>query len=321
MSTRELLVAIPCLDEEASVAKVVAAVPRQVEGFDTVHVVVFDDGSSDRTATVAAAAGATVISHGSNRGLGLTFREAVALAISRGSACLVNIDGDGQFEAADIPLITAPISSGRAEMATASRFLDPALVPRMPAVKRWGNRAVARVVRVLSGHRFADVSCGFRAFSREALLRMNLFGTFTYTQETFLDLLFKGLSIVEVPVRVRGVREFGTSRIASSIPRYAVRSLQIMLRAFLAYRPLLAFGLLAATFGSIGLILLGFLGAHYLQTGGFTPHIWAGFTGAAFGFLAVTTLVTGFLADILFRVLALQEQVLYHLRRDAPTDP
>jgi glycosyltransferase involved in cell wall biosynthesis len=300
---------------------VVAAIPRVVDGFDRVHVVVLDDGSRDNTAAIAAAAGAEVLRHDTNRGLGATFREAVEYALRRRSACLVNIDGDGQFDPADIPKIVAPIVAGQAEMATASRFLDATLVPTMPAIKRWGNRAVARVVRLLSGSRFADVSCGFRAFSREALLRMTLFGTFTYTQETFLDLLFKGLPIVEVPVRVRGVREFGSSRIASNIPRYAVRSLQIMLRAFLARRPMLAFGGLALGFGTVGASLLGFLAWHYLDSGAFSPHIWAGFTGAAFAFLAVTTLITGFLAENLFRVLALQEHTLYLLRRAMPPDP
>ena len=122
-------------------------------------------------------------------------------------------------------------------MATASRFLKRDLIPAMPAVKLWGNRGVACIVWLLTGKQFRDVSCGFRVFSREALLRMNLFSSFTYTQESFLDLIFKDLTILEIPIKVRGTREFGTSRVASSIPRYALRSLKIMLRAFISYRP------------------------------------------------------------------------------------
>ena len=108
---------------------------------------------------------------------------------------------------------------------------------------------------------------------------MNLFGSFTYTQEAFLDLLFKDLPIREVPVQVRGTREFGVSRVSSSIPRSAVRSLQIMLGAFISYRPFRFFATIAAGFLLMGLGFLVFLGIHYLRTRVFAPHIWSGFVG------------------------------------------
>jgi hypothetical protein len=145
---------------------------------------------------------------------------------------------------------------------------------------------------------------------------MNLFGTFTYTQEAFLDLLFKGLVIREVPVQVRGTREFGTSRVASSIPRYALRSLQIMLGAFISYRPLSFFASMASFFLLIGLGCLLFLGTHYLRTGAFTPHIWSGFVGGSFAFLGVITLVIGFVGHMLMRVRMNQEDILYFLKRE-----
>lgn len=200
-------------------------------------------------------------------------------------------------------------------MVTASRFLQKDLIPDMPRVKLWGNRGVALIVRLLSGERFRDVSCGFRAFSRETLLRMNLFGGFTYTQESFLDLIFKGMTIQEVPVKVRGVREFGESRVASSIPRYAFRSLKIMLRAFISYRPFRLFFAIALVCFAIAFGFLGFLGLHYLQTGAFSPHIWAGFVGGSFGFVGFTTLITGLIGDMLVRIRMNQETILYYLKR------
>ena len=214
-----------------------AGVPNKIDGVGQIRVLVIDDGSTDDTAGLARRAGAEVVQHRTNEGLGSSFQEDVRLAIENKADILVNIDGDGQFDPGDIPKLVGPIVNRKADMASASRFLDRDLVPEMPAVKKWGNRAVARVVWLLTGKRFRDVSCGFRAFSREALLRMNLFGSFTYTQESFLDLAFKELKLLEVPVQVRGTREFGESRIASSIPRYAVRSLLIMLRAFISYKP------------------------------------------------------------------------------------
>ena len=228
---------------------------------------------------------------------------------------MVHIDGDGQFEAADIPKLVAPVVDGRADMVTASRFLDRQLEPDMPSVKRWGNRGVAFIVGLLTGEHYRDVSCGFRVFSREALLRMNLFGSFTYTQECFLDLIFKGMRILEVPVAVRGVREFGQSRMASSIPRYAIQALKIMLRAFISYRPLRLFAWLASLFFLPGLCLLVFLLTHYVQTGAFSPHIWAGFVGGSLCFLGFSTLVTGLIGDMLVRVRMNQEHMLYWLKR------
>ena len=316
-----LVVAVPCLNEEQTIASVVSNVPRQIEGIGRIEIVVFDDGSIDNTADRAREAGAEVISSRRNRGLGLTFRGAVGLALDRRADYMVHIDGDGQFDPADIPKVLAPVISDEAGMATASRFLDKSLVPTMPWVKRMGNAGVAWIVWLLTGRRFRDVSCGFRAFSRETLLRMNLFGTFTYTQESFLDLIFKNLEIVEVPVRVRGVREFGESRIASSIPRYAIRSLKIMMRAFISYRPFWLFFSLASVFFVIGIGHLVFLGLHYLDTGNFSPHIWAGFVGGSFSFLGVMTLVTGLIGDMLVRIRMNQENIIYHMKKSGRGEP
>ena len=309
-----MLVVIPCLNEEQTVARVIAGVPKSIPGISLVQVLVMDDGSTDSTAKRASEAGAEVISHAQNQGLGATFRDAVRAAIERQADVMVHIDGDGQFDPADIPLLVAPVISEQADMVTASRFLDPAFVPRMPGIKRWGNSCVASIVRLLTGKRFHDVSCGFRAFSRETLLSMNLFGTFTYTQESFMDLIFKNLRILEVPIRVRGVREFGESRVASSIPRYAFQSLKIMLRAFVSYRPFRFFTSIALVSFAAGFSLLGFLFVHYIRTGAFSPHIWAGFVGGSFCFLGLTTLVTGLVGDMLVRMRMNQEEILYMLR-------
>ena len=309
-----LVVVIPCLNEENTVGSVIAGVPRDIEGLDGVRIFVLDDGSTDATAERAREAGAEVVSHASNQGLGATFRDAVHVALSSQAEVMVHIDGDGQFDPADIPKLVGPVVRREADMVTASRFLDRDLMPAMPLVKRWGNRGVAFIVRLLSGKSFRDVSCGFRAFSRESLLRMNLFGSFTYTQESFLDLIFKGLTILEVPVKVRGVREFGTSRVAASIPRYAFQSLKIMLRAFISYKPFRFFFAISATCLAIGLALLAFLTWHFLRTGKFSPHIWAGFVGGSFCFVGVSTLVTGLVGDMLVRIRLNQENMLYYMK-------
>ena len=311
-----LLVAIPCLNEENTIGRVIAGIPERIDGVRSIDVVVVDDGSDDRTADRAREAGAEVVVHRSNIGLGATFREVMEIARDRGGELIVHMDGDGQFDAGDIPALVRPIVERQAEMGTASRFLERELQPTMPAVKVWGNRRVAGIVRLLTGKRFRDVSCGFRAYSQKALLRMNLFGSFTYTQEVFLDLVFKELAILEVPVTVRGTREFGSSRIAASLTRYAMRSLQIMLRAFISYKPFSFFSALAAVFLTLGTAFLAFLGWHYLQIGAFSPHIWAGFVGSAFAFLGLLTLVIGLVGDMLMHIRMNQEEILYHLKSE-----
>jgi glycosyltransferase involved in cell wall biosynthesis len=311
-----LLVAIPCLNEENTIADVIARVPGEIDGIRRIDILVIDDGSDDRTAELARQAGAEVIVHRLNMGLGATFQDVVKIATSRGVEILVHIDGDGQFDAVDILALVQPIVERKAEMVTASRFIQRELQPSMPAVKVWGNRRVAGIVRLLTGRRFHDVSCGFRAYSKEALLRMNLFGSFTYTQEVFLDLVFKDLEILEVPVKVRGTREFGSSRIASSLTRYAFRSLQIMLRAFISYRPFSFFSVVAGVFLAIGSSFLGFLGLHYLDVRTFSPHIWAGFVGGSFVYMGVLTLIIGFVGDMLVRIRMNQEVMLYHIKEE-----
>ena len=308
------MVALPCLNEAQTVERVIAGVPKDIPGIRRIEVVVIDDGSTDETGSLAAQAGTEVVTHERNWGLGATFRDAVDLALAKGADILVNIDGDGQFDAADIPSLVAPIVEARADMVTASRFMAEQEPPEMPALKRWGNHRVAGIVSLLTGVRFKDVSCGFRAFSAEALLRLNLFGRFTYTQETFIELLFKQMSIVEIPVNVRGTREFGTSRIASNLPLYAFRALHIMVRAFISFRPFVFFAALSAFFAVPGFGLLLFLATHYLQTGGFSPHIWAGFVGGSLSFLSVSTIVTGLVGDMLARIRLNQENSLYFLK-------
>src|SRR5258706_4810023 len=169
----------------------------------------------------------------------MVFRTGFEHAMRRGADYIVNIDGDGQFNAADIAKLVRPLLAAQADFVTCSRFAAPALRPQMPIVKYWGNHAVPRMINwVCGGTCFTDVSCGFRAFNREAAYRLTLFGRFTYTQETFIDLFAKGLRIIEVPLKVRGVREHGKSRIARSIFKYASNSFPIILRDMHALQPM-----------------------------------------------------------------------------------
>jgi glycosyltransferase involved in cell wall biosynthesis len=312
-----LLVSVPAFDEERTVADVVRAVPRDIPGVASVEVVVVDDGSRDATAERAEAAGARVLRHDANRGVGAAFHTALSYGIEHGADLIVSIDADGQFDPADIPRLVAPVVEGRADFASASRFADPALAPEMPLAKRWGNRMMSRLISRLAGRTFHDVSCGMRCYSRRAALQLHLLGRFTYTQEVFLNLSFKHLRIAEVPIRVRGEREFGESRVAGNLWRYAARTAQIIFRCYRDYHPLRFFGGLSVALAVPGLGLGGFLAVHYLATGSFTPHKWAGFTAAVLLGLSLLALHMGIVGDMLTRHRVYLEELLYRDRSRA----
>ncbi len=307
-----VVVAVPAYDEEATVGGVVDAVQ---EAMPAAAVVVVDDGSADRTAEVAVAHGARVVRHRRNEGVGRAFRTALEVALDDGADVLVTVDADGQFDPAQIPELVAPIVEGRADLVTGNRFRGrPRRPAGMPLAKYWGNLWMARLLRVLCGVRLGDVSCGFRAYSREALLHLNLFGTFTYTQETILDLSFKGLRVEEVAVRVRyfpGRR----SRVAGNLVRYALQSLAIVARTTRDYRPLRFFGALAAVLVALGTAALGFLLHHYLSTGALTPYKVLGFVGGGLDLAGILVAGVGLLADMFDRIRLNQERLLYLHKR------
>src|SRR5438874_8638112 len=312
----KLVVTIPALNEENTIAQVIKGIPRNLPGVTEVEVIVMNDGSTDRTALIAERAGALVINLVGRAGLGQVFRTGLERAMRRGADIIVNIDGDMQFNPSDIRKLVMPLLEDRADFVTCSRFADPALRPKMPRVKYLGNRIVTRIINwVCGGTCFTDVSCGFRAFNREAAYRLTLFGRFTYTQETFIDLFAKGVRIVEVPLKVRGVREHGKSRIARSIFKYASNSFPIILRAMRDIQPLKFFGGIALFLALIGMLSGGFMAGWYLwhrKTSPFTSLIPISATFLILGFLHF---VLALLADMLGRHRRISEELLYLARK------
>lgn len=311
---KRLLVVIPCLNEAATVASVITDVPKDIKGIDEVVVAIVDDGSTDDTAAVAAKAGAIVLSHGENRGVGAAFQTALAFAIDQRFDVMCNIDADRQFDTNDIPRLVGAIVDGEADFVSASRFVDKAFTPDMPPVKHWGNLRMSSLVSGLAGRTFHDVSCGFRAYSREALLNLNLHGRFTYTQETFLDLAEKGLRIKEIPVKVTYFAE-RKSRVAGNLFKYAQRTSSIIFRLYRDYHPLRFFWSIAVAFIVIGALFGAILLGHYAMTGKFTGQIWSGFVGGFFVVLGVSFGIVGVVADMLDRVRVNQERILYLLKK------
>lgn len=306
-----IAVLLPALNEERHIGQVIEAIPKFVD-----HVVVVDDGSSDNTVKIARERGAITVSHKKNRGVGAAFSTGVRQVLSLKVDIMVNMDSDGQFNPADIEKIIQPIIEERADFVTASRFIDKDFIPRMPRIKLMGNQVMARIISRLTKQKFYDVSCGFRAYNRETLLKLNLFGDFTYTQETFIDLIFKNLDVLEVPIHVRGTREHGKSRVASNLFRYAYQTSQIIIRTFRDNKPFRLFGSISFISFLIGLAFAVFLGIHYFQNGVFTPHKWAGFVAAFFAVVALLLLLIGFVLDMFSRMRRVQEEILFELKKN-----
>ena len=312
-----LVVILPALDEEKTVGQVIAAIPREIPGIDRVEALVVDDGSTDGTVEIARRAGAQVVSHALRRGVGAAFATGIETALRMGADYIVNMDADGQFNPADIPALLEPLLAGRADFATCTRFARKDLVPEMPRVKKWGNRMMCRIINwIIWGGRFTDVSCGFRAYTRETALRLNLFGQFTYTQETFIDLAAKGVRMAEVPLRVRGVREHGKSRVASNLWSYGTSALLIILRSMRDIRPLKFFGLISAILLGLGVLCGLFVVGWWCATGATTPFHSVLIGSATFLMVGFIVGVLALLADMIGRVRKMQEAILLHQKRE-----
>ena len=236
---QKLLVYIPALNEENNIEKVIRQIPNVISGLVSVDCLVVDDGSTDKTAEVAKAAGAYVVSHSCNQGVGMAFQSAVQYAWDNEYDILVGIDADGQFDPAEIPMLIQPLLQNQADMVVGNRFTS-GRPEYMPPIKYRGNRMVASLVSSISNQKFQDVSCGFRTYNREALLRLNVFEKFTYTHESILSLVFQGLRVIELPISIRYYPD-RQSRVAGSIANYASKTSRIILRVLLDYRPLRVF--------------------------------------------------------------------------------
>ena len=309
-----LLIVLPCLNEAKTIADIIDAMPSTIKGIRQISTLVVDDGSTDNSADVAREHGALVLSHGYVRGVGCAFKTAINYAISNHFDIMVNIDSDGQFSPIDIPLLVEPILNNEADFVTASRFKDSKMLPNIPLIKLWGNRFIARLVSHLARRKFYDVSCGFRAYSRETLLRLNLHGRFTYTQETFLDLSFKGLRITEIPIKVQYFDK-RKSRVAGNIFKYALNSMIIIFRSFRDHHQMRFFWSISLFFLFLGTAFGSILVIHYVQTNQFSGQIWAGYVSGFMYMVSISFLILGIAMDMLVRLKAELNEVLYLLKK------
>lgn len=308
----KLIVVIPAYNEEATVKDVVQKIPKVIEGVDSIQTIVVDDGSTDNTAQKVLETQAILVRHASNRGLALAIKTGIDRALKAKADIIVTMDADGQFDPGDIPKLIEPIIKQKAEFVTATRFAKKEYIPKMPIAKYMGNKLICKIINYICWRsHFTDVSCGFRAYSRDTALKLHILGRFTYTHEMFIDLVSKNIEISEVPVKVLPKRKYGKSYISGNLFRYGINALEIILRASRDIRPL-------AFFGSMGLIsfIFGFLQGLFVFIWWCIHHRTYPYKSLLIGSslfisLGVLLFIFALLADMIGRVKKTQEELLF----------
>lgn len=307
----KLVIQIPCYNEAKTLGITLAELPRQLPGINTVEWLVIDDGSQDETIAVARACGVDhIVRHPDNQGLAKAFMTGIEASLQLGADIIVNTDADNQYSAADIPTLIAPIVAGEAEIVIGARPI--AQTQHFSPLKKLLQLFGSWVVRLASNTNVADAPSGFRAFSRNAAMQLNVFNEYTYTLETIIQAGQKNITIASVPIRTNG--DLRPSRLVKSIPVYVQRSIFTILRIFLTYRPLRVFSLL----GSIPFICgvgLGTRWLYFLWIGTERTRIPSLILTAILLLIGVQLWILGLVAELLSVNRKLLEDIQLRLRR------
>ena len=310
----KLIVTIPAYNEEKTIGQVIAEIPRQIAGVERVEVLVVNDGSTDQTITAARNAGADyLLSNNENKGLAYTFRRALEAAIAHGADIIVNTDADNHYDQTAIPRLIQPIVKQQADIVIGSRVISQ--LKEMPRANKYGNLLGSWLVCHLANLPKLDVSSGFRAYSREAALKINILSPHTYTHETLIQAHEQKLRVVEIPIKARAVHR--RSRLIKNIPWHITRSLAIILRVFTLYNFLRIFvtaGLFLLIGGLIPLVRF----IYYFTIGQGQGHIQSLIIGTMLVLLGFITLVIALLASAIDWNRQLLEDVLYRLKKIEP---
>ena len=304
----KLVVMIPAHNEERTITEVIKEIPGNAA--EKVEVLVINDGSTDKTSEIAKEAGARVIDLKRNIGLGNAFREGLDTALEMNADIIVNIDADGQYNPKEIPKLIEPLLDGGADIVLGSRFKGS--IEYMPLHKRIGNKLMTRVTSGVSGIALSDSQTGFRAFSREAALRLNTIFNYTYVQETIIQAANKGLKVIEVPCEFR--RRDGKSRLISNIFLYAKQAISIILRTYLNHKPLKVFLYIGGFVFFLGAIFGSSVLYRYFQTGLVSPYYPTTILTAVLIIVGFQIIMLGLLADIINNNRRLMEEIMYRLK-------
>lgn len=307
----KLIIQIPCYNEESTLPQTVRDIPKKIAGIDQVEILIVDDGSTDRTIAVAEKIGVDhIIKNSKNRGLAQTFKTGLDACLKLGADIIVNTDGDNQYQGQDIPKLIKPILDNKADIVIGDRQTDKIL--HFSNSKKKMQKVGSFIVRTLSGTDIPDAVSGFRAFTREAAMHMNIVSPFSYTIETIIQAGKKHLSVTSVPIGTNPkTRE---SRLFKSIPQFIERSATTMLRMYTMYQPLRVFFYIGCVFMILGLIpSLRFL--YYFLIGSGSGHVQSLIFATIMFIIGFQVFMIGLMADVIGFNRKLIEETLLRVKR------
>ena len=309
----KLIVQIPCYNEEATLPLVVESIPRSISNIDTVEVMIIDDGSTDKTIEVAKKLGVDhIVRHKKNKGLGPTFYDGIQEALRLGADIIVNTDGDNQYPQKSIPELIKPILDGTHDIVVGDRQTHT--IAHFSPLKKFLQKLGSQMVNKAAGTQIPDAVSGFRAYSREAALRINIINNFSYCTETIIQAGKNRISITYIPIKTNPkTRE---SRLFKNMRQHIYKSTLTIFRSYAMHEPFkVFFGI-----GSI-IFLLGtipFWRYLYLVLDHGEPiagHIQSLIAGGVLLILGFLTGILGIIADLIAINRKLLEESLYRLRK------
>ncbi len=247
----KLVIQIPCLNEEKTLPLVLETIPKKIPGIKTIDIVVIDDGCTDKTVQVAKRLGVKhFVHHPRKQGLARSFHDGVAKALELGADIIVNTDGDNQYPSQSIPALVKPVIEGRADLVIANRQVQN--IDHFSRGKKLLQRFGTGVLNLAAGTKIPDAPSGFRAYSRQAAIKLNVVTNFSYAMETIVQAANKRLCIESIPIEVNSkTRE---SRLFKSNWEHVAKSGAAIFRAFVMYRPYVIFLTMAIILLVIGLV-------------------------------------------------------------------
>lgn len=314
MNGKKLIIQIPCYNEESTLPVTLSSLPRKVPGVDDVEWLIIDDGSSDSTIDIAKDFGVDhVVSLPHHQGLARAFEAGLDACVRAGADIIVNTDADNQYRVEDIPKLIQPILEGRAEIVIGARPIDE--IEHFTPSKRLLQKAGSWFIRFVSHTKIPDAPSGFRAMTRNAAMRLNVFTDYTYTLETIIQAGQKNMAITSVNVDVNS--NLRPSRLISSVTGYIWKSLVTAARIFITYRPLRFFALLGIIVFFVGLIIsVRFLSFYLAGQGG--GHIQSLILSAVLMLIGFQLIVVGIVADLIAVNRKLLEKVDWRVQNITP---
>ena len=306
----KLIIQIPCYNEEGTLLTTLNDLPKTVQGIDEIEILVINDGSTDNSANIAKEYGASVVYISHNKGLAKAFRLGIQECLKKNADIIVNTDADNQYCAKDIEKLVEPILNKKADIVIGARNILS--IKHFSVTKKIFQKFGSFVLRLLSSTTVEDAPSGFRAFSKNAAMQLNVFDNYTYTMETLIQAGAKGLEVISVPVRINpNIRK---SKLVKNIFDYIFKSMKTSVRMFIIYRPFRFFITFAILLGFLGSILvLRFL--YYFLLGFGNGHIQSLIFASVFLIAAVQLTIVAILGDLLSVNRKLLEDVQIRMKK------